>query len=242
MKTRDKILKIAREILNEHPDGLRYTDLREAIKNRDKTLNRNTIGGAISVVSSRGNYKGIEQISRGFYRSSQSKITLDEDDNNRTIKEESFYKPFSDWLVEELQEADKAVELGGRKFNDKWATPDVIGKRQSKLSDIVQMPVEIVSAEIKADKNQLITAFGQACAYALFSHKIYLVIPESASEEERSKLDFLCQVFGIGLIMFNSNNIVNPNLRIRIRAQRKEPDYFYVNKYMRYIEKELFSP
>jgi hypothetical protein len=34
---------------------------------------------------------------------------------------------------------------------DKWDTPDVIGKRESKRSDIIQAPVEIVSAGIKPD-------------------------------------------------------------------------------------------
>ena len=52
------------------------------------------------------------------------------------------------------------------------------GKRESCRSDIIQAPVEIVAAEIKLDMAQLVTAFGQACAYCLFAHKSYLVIPK----------------------------------------------------------------
>ncbi|GAH76754.1 unnamed protein product, partial [marine sediment metagenome] len=37
------------------------------------------------------------------------------------IKEEQFYKPFADWLVNELEECTKAMPLGGNKFKDKWA-------------------------------------------------------------------------------------------------------------------------
>jgi len=37
------------------------------------------------------------------------------------------------------------------------------------------MPLEVIAAEIKIDVGQLITAFGQACAYKLFAHRSYLV-------------------------------------------------------------------
>src|SRR6266849_6634974 len=53
-------------------------------------------------------------------------------------KEEDFYQPFADWLVNEMEECTKAIVLGGNRFRDKWGTPDVIGKRESKRSDIIQ--------------------------------------------------------------------------------------------------------
>lgn len=92
------------------------------------------------------------------------------------IKEEDFYKPFADWLVNELEECTKAMPLGGNRFRDKWGTPDVMGKRESPRSDIVKAPTEIVSAEIKVDTRDLISALGQACAYKLFSVKFHNVI------------------------------------------------------------------
>jgi len=69
----------------------------------------------------------------------------------KKFKEEEFYEPFAEWLVNEMEERTKAISLGGNRFRDKWGTPDVIGKRESKRSDIIQAPVEIVSAEIKPD-------------------------------------------------------------------------------------------
>jgi hypothetical protein len=131
--------------------------------------------------------------------------------------------------------------LGGNRFKDKWGTPDVIGKKESKRSDIIQAPVEIVSAEIKTETNQLITAFGQACAYKLFSHKCYLVIPKQSSQDEVARLDSLCQLFGIGLVLFNVENPNTPDFTIRVRPNKHEPDFFYTNKYMSKIEKELFQ-
>src|SRR5205823_10871794 len=75
-----------------------------------------------------------------------------------SLKEERFYKPFADWITKELEECTKAVPLGGNLFKDRWGTPDVIGIREPKKSDIIKPPTEIVSAEIKIDKAGLIIA------------------------------------------------------------------------------------
>lgn len=157
------------------------------------------------------------------------------------VREEDFYKPFADWLQNDLEECTKAIPLGGNRFRDKWGTPDVIGKRESKKSDILEAPTEIVSAEMKTDAAQLVTAFGQACAYRLFSHKSYLVVPDASPQDEVARLDALCQVFGIGLILFDALSPETPNFVIRVRAIKQDPDMFYVNKYMKLIETEMFS-
>ena len=157
------------------------------------------------------------------------------------IGEEDFYQPFADYLVNELEECTKAIRLGGNTFRDKWGTPDVIGIKKPKPSDIVKPEVVIVSAEIKVDSAGLITAFGQACAYKTFSHKVYMVIPKNSSEEDKSRIESLCLIFGIGLILFDATNTENPQFEIRVRPLKHEPDMFYVNKYMRMIETELFG-
>lgn len=77
--------------------------------------------------------------------------------------------PFADWLVNDLEDCTKAIPLGGNIFKDKRGTPDIIGKRESKSSDILKMSTEIVSAEIKLGISQLVIAFGQACAYGLYA-------------------------------------------------------------------------
>ena len=157
------------------------------------------------------------------------------------IKEEDFYEPFANWLVNELEECTKAIPLGRNRFKDKWGTPDVIGKREPRRSDIVKGATEIVSVEIKADTRDLITAFGQACSYKLFSHKSYIVTPKNSSQGDILKLDALCLIFGIGLVLFDSSNPNDPQFEIRVRPLRHEPDMFYVNKYMKLIEKELWG-
>ena len=158
-----------------------------------------------------------------------------------SIKEQDFYYPFAEWIKHDLGECTKAIPLGGNKFKNKWGTPDVIGIRRSRHSDVIQIAPEIVSAEIKIDSSSLIIAFGQACSYKLFSHKSYIVIPIESSEEDIARLDALCRIFGIGLILFNSQAPKNPRFQIRARATKHEPDILYVNRNIRLVEQELFS-
>ena len=99
--------------------------------------------------------------------------------------------------------------------------------------------MEIITAEIKIDTSSLITAFGQACAYKLFSHRVYLIIPEQSSKTDLARLDSLCCLFGIGLIIFNSSDQDNPNFQIKNRAQKAIPDIFYVNQKIKKIADKL---
>jgi hypothetical protein len=101
--------------------------------------------------------------------------------------------------------------------------------------------MEIVAAEIKTDSRCLITAFGQACSYRLFSHRCYLVVPRSASADDLGRLEALCIACGLGLILFNSANVSHPEYAIRVRAVRSEPDMFYVNRNLKLVEDRLFD-
>ena len=139
-----------------------------------------------------------------------------------------------------MEECTEAIVLGGNRFGGRWGTTDVVGKYKSRDTDVVKRETEIVTAEIKIDTQSLITAFGQACAYLLFSHKVYIVIPRNSPEEDISKLESLCLVIGIGLVIFDSTDKQSPNFEIKTRPIKREPDIFYVNKYMRLIERELF--
>lgn len=94
----------------------------------------------------------------------------------------------------------------------------------------IKFDIEIVSAEIKIDTSAAIVAFGQAAAYRLFSTKVYIAMPVSLGEEDLSRLESLCMLFGIGLAVFSLNN-GSPDFSIRMRAQRYSPDMFYVNEF-----------
>ena len=97
-----------------------------------------------------------------------------------------------------------------------------------------------VAAEVKLDTAGLITAFGQACSYRLFSHKSYVVILIEAPEDDVSRLDTLARIFGVGLILFDAKTPSEPKFDIRVRSTKHEPDMFYVNRYLKLIEDDLF--
>lgn len=241
-----QIKEEALNILSQYPDGLRFSILHKKIQEANPLFKPNTISGCIwnlEVVYPEKVYKP----SKGLFRLTTFKEQEAVDQPGidlppvlQKIKEANFYAPFADWLQNEIEDVTRAISLGGNVFKDKWGTPDVLGKKESKRSDVIKGPIEIVSAEIKTDTYQLITAFGQVCAYKLFSHKTYLVIPKQSHDEEISRLDSLCQIFGIGLVTFDVTKPEAPDFRILVRPSKHEPDLFYTNKYMALIEAQLF--
>lgn len=249
---REKILNKIREILESRPNGIRYSELHSEVKNALPEINVNTIHGNLWYLKQKidnGEIKEIVRPEKGLYvlekylEGGQCEVVSKRgiETTNVVILEESFYKPFAEYLVNDLEECTKAVPLGGNRFQDRWGTPDVIGTYR--ILGPIQSPVEVVSAEIKTDTNQLITSFGQACSYKLFSHKVYLVIPKDARNIDIKRIESLCLKFGLGLILFNRNNKDNPEFEILTRAVKSEPDYFYLNKYLKLIEdvaSELF--
>lgn len=245
---KEKIRLNALEILKSRPNGLRYMELMRMIHDSFPEIPFKSIPGSLWDLDIQFP-KEVYKPARGLFRHvifREKEIQETEEERKpppqvERIKEEDFYKPFASWLVNELEECTKAIPLGGNKFKDKWGTPDVIGKRENRRGDIIEALTEIVSAEIKSDSKDLITAFGQACSYKLFSHKSYIVIPKNSSQDDISKLDALCLIFGIGLVLFDSSNLNAPQFEIRVRPLKHEPDMFYVNQYMKLIEKELFE-
>lgn len=245
MNITEKVIAKAKELLDGEPAGIRYAKLHAALHAALPEVKPNTIHGTLTKIRTTLPEFNPE---KGLYRS--PKFTDVDDvvptksgkpEKQAQVKEEAFYEPFSEWLTNELQEASKSIPLGGNRFKDKWGTPDVIGVLRPKPTDIFTFPLEILSAEIKTDSAGLITAFGQACSYKLFSHRSYIVVPAASLETDISRLDSLCMIFGIGLIVFDAGNPDEPAFRILTRAARHEPDMFYVNKYVREVADELLS-
>jgi hypothetical protein len=242
-----RITDKALEILDRNPDGVRYSELVRQIAAADNSLKIDSVYITVSYLPADCPDR-VYKPSRGLYRLTKYRDPgtdqLREDllpETPQRVKEEDFYEPFARWLVEDVEECTKAIPLGGNRFRDKWGTPDVVGKWESRRSDIIPAPIEVVSAEIKLDVSQLVTAFGQACAYCLFSHKAYLVVSDRSPQDEIARLDALCQVFGIGLVLFDPENPSDPKFTIRCRPRYQQPDLFYANRYMKLIEAEMFS-
>jgi hypothetical protein len=149
---------------------------------------------------------------------------------NPKYKEEDFYEPFAEWLKSDLDEVTDSAALGGASMGKKWGTPDVVGVYKPLASNLIKFAIEIVSAEIKIDPGQPVVAFGQAIAYRLFSTKTYIAMPIAMTLEDLSRLEALCMLFGVGLVLFELKPD-KPNFQIRVRAQKFTPDMFYVNEF-----------
>lgn len=82
--------------------------------------------------------------------------------------------------------------------NHTRGTPDVVGVYRPIMGDMIQFPIEIVTAEIKISPQAPVVAFGQAVAYRLFSAKTYIVMPTTLAPENLNRLESLCMLFGVG--------------------------------------------
>ena len=87
--------------------------------------------------------------------------------------------------------------------------------------------------ERKIDPSQSVVAFGQAIAYRLFATRVSVVMPTTLSAEDLSRLESLCQLFGIGLVLFSPQDPVEPDFQIRVRSQAFRPDMYYTNEFAR---------
>ena len=228
----NEIREIALQIVAENIGGIHYGDLVKKIATAHPETPVNTIHGSVWDLATRFPDKVVKP-SRGLFKSAG------EENANDTVpiqtpkfREEDFYEPFAEYLKNDLDEVTTVAALGGSGLKGKWGTPDVIGVYKSLASNLIKFPLEIVSAEIKLDPLAPVTAFGQAVVYRLFSAKCYVVMPVTISDEDQSRLEALCMLFGVGLVVFNVDP-KSPDFSIRVRAQRFSPDMFYVNEFAR---------
>lgn len=196
-------------------------------------------------------YRGTYQLAKYQDAQASSAVAVDQATANEpiqveasdhvkvTLTESDFYESFAQWLVNDAEEVNVAVSLGGSVLKGKWGTPDVLGVLRPRAQDILKFETQIVSAEIKIDPNQPVVAFGQAVAYRLFSHKSYIVIPNTTSEDDLSRLTALCTIHGVGLVTFSFDK-TNPDYTVLVLPAQASPDMFYANQMLRRLLE--FSP
>lgn len=236
---RKQVQDAALDIIKAHPQGIRWSDLHRAVAQR-LDEKPNTIHGSLYALSKKLP-PGFHKPSKGLYAFGDVEVTepTPRITPQSRLREATFYQPFADWLMAELEEASRAYPIGGNGAGGKWGTPDVIGLYEAKASDPIKFATEVVAAEIKTDTQSLIVAFGQACAYKLFAHRVYIVVPRNSNANDLKRLDALAGVVGIGLVRFNSDDAENPDFQIMVRAAKHEPDYFYTNEVLGHFKAQL---
>jgi hypothetical protein len=231
--TTHQIRDKARHIVANNKGGIRYSDLIGQIESENPETPNNTIQGSVWDLHIRYPQE-ISKPSRGLFVPTDgtvaSTIMLEKELETLKIKEDDFYESLASWLKNDLDEVTDSASLGGAAMVKKWGTPDVVGVYKPLASNLIKFPIEIVSAEVKTDPSQPVVAFGQAIAYRLFSTKTYIAMPTSMTLEDQSRLEALCILFGVGLVLFDLD-AKKPNFQIRVRAQKFTPDMFYVNEF-----------
>ena len=234
---RNKIVKVAVELLEKAgPDGIGRTKLKDAISSVMDDVNENSIQGAIHVMISNKDKYEITKIERGLYRLSKFdkdvvETITEEEDSAHGYREQDYYEPFAKYLEEVLEECEFSLPLGeSRKGGGLWGNPDVIAVK--KFERVLNVPPVIVTAEIKVkeDPNAILKGFGQCCAYKLFSHKVYLVVPNCRASQSEGSLVDMCRNHQIGLVVFDKEaGTDDPKWETILRAPTIEPDYSDLN-------------
>ena len=239
---RTQIQARTRELLEEEKGGMRWGEILKRIHADAPETPQNSIHGAIQVLFQQSDE--IMKIARGTYQLAKfaeveaADAAAGEADTAArpvesysssavSVTEQDFYASFAVWL-EENDEATRASALGGASLGGKWGTPDVIGVLKPRAQDIFRFEPQIVTAEIKAVPGQPVVAFGQAVAYRLFSHKTYIVVPESTGGDDMSRLKALCSLHGVGLVTF-ALDVDAPDYAVVVLPALANPDMFYVN-------------
>jgi hypothetical protein len=240
--TTKQVIDAARQLLTEKPDGLQYTDLIKAILEIAPGTPRNTITSCLQWWA-----RETDEVSRpakGLFvlkslmlkaESAAASAVKAADPAQPKLLEADLYQPFAEWLVEQ-QEATDARALGGSSLQAKWGTPDVIGVTKPQPADPVKFGHEIVAVEIKSEALSAIVAFGQACAYSLFAHRVYIVMPATIPLPDRDRLQALCSLYGIGFVLWEKDQN-GTQFSMQERARSRPPDMFYANEFARGIQK-----
>lgn len=245
-------------VLEESPKGIRWTELLRKVEERAPGTPHNSVHGGIhNLLTSRTT--DIIKVARGTYQLAkfvvaddakaqvQESVTaaapvVSDAPGGEVVTETDFYASFAEWLMEN-DEATIASALGGSSLGGKWGTPDVIGVLKPRAQDIFKFEPQIVTAEIKAVPTQPVVAFGQAVAYRLFSHRSYIVVPNSTSDDDMTRLKSLCSIHGVGLVTFALNK-ESPDYTVAVIAVNAAPDMFYVNSMLerlKYSEPSLLN-
>jgi len=238
-----QIGELAKAYLKKSDEGVRWNTLVKDLAAANPETPVNTIWGATQKLFK--DDPKIQKVSKGIYTYGEAKAQQIETPKSeakaevvgvsgKSVKEEDFYEPFAKWLRDGLDEVTEAIPIGGNVFKGKWNTPDVIGVLRPLTGDLIKFAPQIVSAEIKVDPSQPVTAFGQAISYRLFSHKCYLVLPDTTSADDLDRVEALATVFGLGLVKFTVNP-GDPNFQLVVRATLSEPDMIYVNQMAKHL-------
>jgi len=223
----ERICLKALDLLSKHRNGIRFAEFVELVHKELPAFSRNSVYFQVWCLPKKYPEKVLLP-EKGLYQ--LKKYAKRPQAKKQTVKNEEDYYQF---VAEYLTELENCIAgpLGATRMGKvKWSNPDVLGVRRTDENDTIQATLEIISAEVKIGTNytDLITGFGQACSYKLFSHKTYVVVPRIESSGDLQRLDSLCGLFGVGLVLYDLTRNGTPKFDLRHRALKSEPDNFFI--------------
>lgn len=238
--TQGDVTRAALDIIRQSPRGIRFGEIHARIRALFPETPASVISAGIAGIERR-HPELVTKPERGLYLpvrsgSEPSPGTASETVSTRALRESELYPSLAEWLVNDLEEVNHAVALGGSGLGGKWGTPDVVGVYRPIAGDVIRFQPEIVACEVKIDVNQPVVAFGQAVSYRLFSSRVYLVLPAALSGQELQRLEALCQLFGIGLVTFAADG-EGARYVARLRAQTFTPDMYHANRFAEQLKR-----
>lgn len=219
------IERITFKLIDSQEEGVSLQEIKRKVLTENSDISQHTIRFEVGQLA-REYPDRILRKDRGVYgRASDLPIQeypTEREQETDQKKEKPFYDPLVDFLLDK-EECEYSSVLGNNRVPGFWNTPDVIGTKRSPRSHLIQYTTELISAEVKyADKQrEIITGFGQAVAYKLFSNKVYLVIPSVALE---ARVIELCMNESIGLIKYDRTNPSKPRMDFVLRAPFCRPN------------------
>ena len=140
--------------------------------------------------------------------------------------ERELYDKAAEWIVEEesLEGKDYIVQTGRLANPIKWGNPDVVI-----IQKIAGKSDRIIVAEVKntQEASKLFEGFGQACAYKIFSHLQYLVVPMPEDRKVYSQLKKLCAKVQVKFAVFTykgDKKLKNIRIELKEGGKGEPPD------------------
>ena len=142
----------------------------------------------------------------------------------------------ADWLKCELQDVEQVMTPTRNLFLGLCGTPTVLGIAENPRRGGQARLAGIVSAHMEVDTTSVMDAFGKACAARLFARRSYLVVPKRQQTSDLMYLYALCELFGLGLVLFDERSTAAPSFWLAVRPFDHDPDPIYEDRCFRQLE------
>jgi len=159
------------------------------------------------------------------------------------FKENDLYEPFMK-VIKEFWVKDNDIEdyliaktasQGKKKTGGRWTRPDVTLISIKNYQYIREKIMDVITFEVKPEDNYGVESVFETASQSVFAHRSYLCIHVSSGKPETEEFDKIirqCELFGVGLIVFEMpsdwetyETVVDP--------KRREPDPYEVNSFIK---------